>query len=110
MFASTPRDATDMFRHRPHVRCFGEWNTHDDAVRGRKFERAVVSEVVAIGATVGQASVSTLDPLRIEGIERYDDAAHRDNPVKHPPCTAPPQPRPSAKTTRIRTAAASRAP
>ena len=89
--ASTPRDAADMFRFCPHVLCFGEWDTHDDAVRGHKFERAVVSEVVAIDATVGRASASKLDPLRIEGAELYENAAHRDDPTEHPAWTADPE-------------------
>lgn len=91
IFASTPRDAAEMFRYCPHVLCFGEWDNHDDAVRGHKFERAVVSEAVAIGATVGRASASKLDPLRIEGAELYENAAHRDDPSAHPPWTADPE-------------------
>ena len=91
MFASTPRDAAAMFRYCPHVLCFGEWDTHDDAVRGHKFERAVVSEVVAIDATVGRASASKLDPLRIEGAELYENSAHRDDPTRHPAWTADPE-------------------
>ena len=91
MFASTPRDAAAMFRYCPHVLCFGEWDSHDDAVRGHKFERAVVSEVVAMGATVGRASASKLDPLRIEGAELYENSAHRDDPARHPAWTSDPE-------------------
>ena len=67
IFASSERDAADMYRYCPSVLVFGEWDSQGgDASRGHKFERRVVSEIVAVGVVVGRASSSRLDPLRIE--------------------------------------------
>ena len=79
VFASTERHAADMYRYCPTVLVFGEWDSMGgDASRGHKFERRVVSEIVAVGVVVGRASSSKLDPLRVESAAVYENRDHVD--------------------------------
>ena len=78
IFSSNERDAADMYRHCPTVLVFGEWDSMGgDASRGHKFERRMVSEIVAMDVVVGRSSSSRLDPLKIESTAPiYKNEAH----------------------------------
>ena len=81
--ASTPNNATGLFRHSPTTLVFGGWNsTGDKGGSGRKFQRCIVSEIVGVnvptrtnkyGDTVGGSSkpASRIDPLEIEKTDIY---------------------------------------
>ena len=74
-----------MYRYCPTVLVFGEWDSMGgDAARGHKFERRVVSEIVAIGAVPGRASAGKLDPLKIESAKVYKNKAHEKDPSASP--------------------------
>ena len=78
IFGSSERDAADMYRYCPTVLVFGEWDSMGgDASRGHKFERRMVSEIVAINVSIGRSSSSKLDPLKIESAASvYRNKAH----------------------------------
>jgi len=86
IFNSSERDAADMFRYCPTVLVFGEWDSMGgDASRGHKFERRVVSEIVAIDVVVGRSSSSKLDPLKIESAGAvFRNKAHANDPSEPP--------------------------
>lgn len=86
IFASSERDAAEMFRYCPTVLVFGEWDSMGgDASRGHKFERRVVSEIVAIDVVVGRSSSSKLDPLKIESAGTvFKNKAHVADPSEPP--------------------------
>ena len=91
--AATPRDATAIFESSPTTLVFGGWNTTGSAGgRGSRFQRCVVSEIVAIDVPVksrvgrdqerivspqGQKPASRIDPLQIEKVGVYMDKADR---------------------------------
>ena len=81
IFSSSERDAADMYRYCPTVLAFGEWDSMGgDASRGHKFERRVVSEIVALDVVVGRSSSSRLDALKIESTAPvYKNKAHTDD-------------------------------
>jgi len=81
IFSSSERDAADMYRYCPTVLVFGAWDSMGgDASRGYKFERRVVSEIVAVDVVVGRSSSSRLDPLKIESAAPvYKKEAHADD-------------------------------
>lgn len=63
---SSPRDARAMYAHCPTALLFGAWDsTGPRGGLGHKFQRALASEVVAIGAVAGAKVGSRLDPLQI---------------------------------------------
>ena len=63
--AST-KDARAMFRHCPTALVFGAWDsTGPRGGMGHKFQRALSSEVVAIGCETGSKVGSRLDPLQV---------------------------------------------
>jgi CRISPR-associated protein Csb1 len=64
--AARSTDATALYRHCPTVLVFGGWDsTGARGGMGAKFTRAVSSEIVGIGATVGVRTSSRIDPLGI---------------------------------------------
>ena len=72
LFASSPLDATAMYRTAPHVLILGEWDSHGgDASRGHKFARLATSEIVAVNTVVGVGSRSRVDPMRFEKTQIY---------------------------------------
>ena len=81
IFSSSERDAADVYRYCPTVLVFGAWDSMGgDASRGYKFERRVVSEIVAVDIVVGRSSSSRLDPLKIESASPvYRNEAHADD-------------------------------
>lgn len=64
---ATPRNATGLLVHSPHTLLFGGWDsTGPRGGRGAKYERALTSEVVALGIERGVKTTSRLDPTGIE--------------------------------------------
>ena len=64
---SSPSNATDLFSLCPTALIFGVWDsTGPRGGLGVKFQRAVVSEVVAVDAVSGVKPASRLDPLGIQ--------------------------------------------
>lgn len=62
-----PRDAAALFRYSPTALLFGVWDsTGPKGGLGSKFQRAYVSEIVGLDATVGRKVGSRIDPLQIE--------------------------------------------
>lgn len=60
----SPASATALFSLCPTALVFGMWDsTGPKGGLGPKFERALVSEIVGIGAEVGQKTQSRIDPL-----------------------------------------------
>jgi CRISPR-associated protein Csb1 len=65
--AATVRNAAALFHYNPGTLLFGGWDsTGPKGGRGSKFERAITSEVVAIGISRGVKTGSRIDPLAIE--------------------------------------------
>ena len=81
IFGSSERDAADMYRYCPTALVFGAWDSMGgDVSRGYKFERRIVSEIVAIDIAVGRSSSSKLDALKIESTSPvYKNKAHADD-------------------------------
>jgi CRISPR-associated protein Csb1 len=70
---ATPRNATELFRLCPTALLFGVWESTGAAGGlGVKFQRAIVSEIVGIGAVVGRKTASRIDPLQIGRIPIYE--------------------------------------
>lgn len=64
---ATSRDVSALFRHAPHTLVFGGWDsTGPRGGRGSKYERALTSEIVAVGIARGAKTKSRIDPLAIE--------------------------------------------
>lgn len=60
------QDATALFEHCPTALVFGMWDsTGTRGGLGVKFPRAIVSEIIGIGALPGQRTGGRLDPLQI---------------------------------------------
>lgn len=70
-----PDHATAMFEYCPTALLFGVWDsTGPKGGLGAKFQRAIVSEIVGIGAHVGVKTASRLDPVGIQsGVTIYAD-------------------------------------
>lgn len=70
---ATPRHATELFRLCPTALLFGIWESTGAAGGlGVKFQRAIVSEIVGVGAVVGRKTASRIDPLQIGRIPIYE--------------------------------------
>ncbi len=62
-----PRDAAGLYHHSPHTLVFGGWDsTGPRGGLGAKYERAITSEIVALGIEVGVRTASRIDPVGIE--------------------------------------------
>lgn len=69
---ATPRHATELFRLCPTALLFGIWDSTGTAGGlGVKFQRAIASEIVGVGAVVGRKTASRIDPLQIGRIPIY---------------------------------------
>ncbi|MBI5517985.1 MAG: type I-U CRISPR-associated protein Cas7 [Deltaproteobacteria bacterium] len=63
---ASPKNATAVFQYCPTGLVFGVWDsTGPRGGMGNKFQRALVSEIVGVGAVVGKKTESRLDPLGI---------------------------------------------
>ncbi|MBI1839513.1 MAG: type I-U CRISPR-associated protein Cas7 [Verrucomicrobia bacterium] len=68
------RNATALYQLCPTALIFGMWDsTGPKGGLGAKFERAMVSEVIGVGATFGVKTASRIDPIitKTEGIEIF---------------------------------------
>jgi CRISPR-associated protein Csb1 len=62
-----PRDAAGLYYHSPHTLVFGGWDsTGPRGARGARYERAITSEMVAVGIERGVKTASRIDPAGIE--------------------------------------------
>ena len=62
-----PRDAAGLYYHSPHTLVFGGWDsTGPRGGQGAKYERAITSEIVALGIEPGVKTASRIDPAGIE--------------------------------------------
>ncbi len=60
------RNATPLFEASPSALLFGAWNsTGEGGGLGAKFPRCIVSEIVGVGAALGERTGSRIDPLGI---------------------------------------------
>lgn len=65
--AAVPRNATPLFELCPTALVFGMWDsTGPKGGLGAKFQRAIVSEIVGIGAEIGTRTSSRIDPAGIQ--------------------------------------------
>lgn len=72
---SSPRNATELFKLCPTAVLFGVWESTSGAGGlAVRFQRAIVSEIVGIGALVGRRTASRIDPLQIGRIPIYEVA------------------------------------
>lgn len=73
------KNATSLYQVCPTALIFGAWDsTGPKGGLGTKFQRALVSEIVAIGAVSGAKTASRLDPTGIQAnVEVFH---HKDNP------------------------------
>ena len=89
---ATPRNATNLFRYSPTSLLFGMWDsTGPKGGLGSKFQRAYVSEIVGLGASVGKKVGSRIDPLQIEKVaseDRVFNSADPDEVWTHDAATA----------------------
>jgi len=70
---STPKNATELFQLCPTGLLFGIWESTGAAGGlGVKFQRAIVSEIVGVGAVVGRRTASRIDPLQIGRVPIYE--------------------------------------
>ena len=80
---STPRNATDLFRYSPTSLLFGMWDsTGPKGGLGSKFQRAYVSEIVGLDASVGKKVGSRIDPLQIEKVASDDRVFNSADPAE----------------------------
>jgi CRISPR-associated protein Csb1 len=62
-----PGNAAGLYRHSPHTLVFGGWDsTGPRGGLGAKYERAITSEIVALGIETGKRTASRIDPVGIE--------------------------------------------
>lgn len=65
---ATPKNATAVYSLCPTALVFGVWDsTGPKGGLGSKFQRALTSEIIAIGACTGKKVGSRIDPLGIQG-------------------------------------------
>lgn len=76
---ASAKNATAIYRYCPTALVFGVWDsTGPRGGLGHKIQRALVSEVVGVGAVAGVKTASRLDPA---GIQKNTHVFHhRDNP------------------------------
>lgn len=64
---ATSGNAAALYRYNPATLLFGGWDsTGPKGGRGAKYERAITSEIVALGIEVGKKTASRIDVLGIE--------------------------------------------
>jgi CRISPR-associated protein Csb1 len=70
---ATIRNATAVYLLCPTALVFGVWDsTGPKGGLGAKFQRALTSEIVAIGASAGRKVASRIDPLGIQAVPVYE--------------------------------------
>lgn len=79
---ATWKNATSLYQVCPTALVFGAWDsTGPKGGLGTKFQRALVSEIVAIGAVTGSKTASRLDPTGIQA--NVAVFHHKDNPADY---------------------------
>ncbi len=64
---ASPLNATPVYALSPHALVLGMWDsTGPKGGQGSKFQRALVSEIVGVGAVPGRKTASRIDPAGIE--------------------------------------------
>jgi CRISPR-associated protein Csb1 len=64
---ATPRNAAALYRYNPATLLFGGWDsTGPKGGKGAKYERAITSEIVALGIDLGKKTASRIDAAGIE--------------------------------------------
>lgn len=64
---ANPKNAAPLFHHSPTTLLFGGWDsTGPKGGKGAKYERALSSEIIGIGATRGVKTSSRIDALGVE--------------------------------------------
>jgi CRISPR-associated protein Csb1 len=64
---ATHRNAAALYRYNPATLLFGGWDsTGPKGGKGAKYERAITSEIVALGIELGQKTASRIDAAGIE--------------------------------------------
>jgi CRISPR-associated protein Csb1 len=79
---ATPRNAAAVFHYSPTTLLFGGWDsTGPRGGLGAKYERALTSEIVALGVQPGVRTSSRIDPLGIElkAGPLYEESQIRDD-------------------------------
>jgi CRISPR-associated protein Csb1 len=78
---ASPRNATAVYALCPTALVFGVWDsTGPKGGLGAKFQRALTSEIVGIGATTGSKVGSRIDPLAIQAnVEIYHRKDNEDD-------------------------------
>lgn len=80
---SMPKNATELFKLCPTGLLFGIWDSTGAAGgSGVKFQRAIVSEIVGVGALVGRRTASRIDPLQIGRIPIYEARAGEGGDIR----------------------------
>jgi CRISPR-associated protein Csb1 len=70
--AATVKNATAVYMYCPTALVFGVWDsTGPKGGSGSKFQRALVSEIVGVGAQAGVKTASRLDPAGIQAVPVY---------------------------------------
>lgn len=78
---SRPNAATGLFRYSPTALLFGMWDsTGPKGGLGAKFQRAMVSEIMAFDVSLGVKTSSRIDPLAIE--KKAAKVLHAKDPVE----------------------------
>lgn len=82
---ATPKHATPMYRVCPTALIFGIWDsTGPKGGLGAKFQRALVSEIVGVGASTGVKTASRIDPAGIQkGVAVYHRKGDHDDWTIH---------------------------
>ena len=77
---ATTRNATAVYALCPTALVFGVWDsTGPKGGLGAKFQRALTSEIVALGASAGRKVSSRIDPLGIEAVSIYQRKDNSDD-------------------------------
>lgn len=75
-----PSNATAVFNLCPASLLFGVWDsTGPKGGLGAKFQRAIVSEIIGVGAELGIKSASRIDPAGIEKTSIYEASDAEEN-------------------------------
>lgn len=94
---ATAKNAGALFQLAPTALLFGAWDsTGPKGGRGAKYERAITSEIVAIGIARGAKTASRIDPLGIEKgagpVYKASDATDGWTPFKDDAAGGPSKP------------------
>lgn len=78
---STPTNATAVYQYCPTALVFGVWDsTGPRGGLGTKFQRALISEIIGIGAVAGTKTASRIDPAAIgSNVPVYHHKDNRDD-------------------------------